>query len=103
MTEPRMKIRPIAVFDYTYSNTDSSDLNRRIRLTVTNTQGCDTSWAESIAVHPEVRAAFSVDTNQVCYPAASAFYKLFRTRGATTIIGISGRIQFNQHKSRAWF
>ena len=62
-----------AIFDYTYANTGSTDLNRMIRLTVTNVQGCDTSWTESIAVHPEVRAAFSIDTSQVCYPAATSF------------------------------
>lgn len=61
------------VFNYAYSNTGNTDLNRSIRLTVTNTQGCDTSYTELITVHPEVRAAFSVDTNQVCYPAVSSF------------------------------
>ena len=60
-------------FEYTFSNTGVADLNRNIRLTVTNAQGCDTSWAESITIHPEVRAAFDMDTSQVCYPASTTF------------------------------
>ena len=45
-------------------------MNPRIRLTVTNAEGCDTSWAETIAVHPQVRAKFNVDNQEACYPVA---------------------------------
>ena len=48
------------IFDYTYSNTgNTAPETHTIRLTVTNAQGCDTSWTENMTVHPEVRAAFT--------------------------------------------
>jgi len=61
------------VFNFTYSNTGSQDLNRKIKLTVTNEKGCDTSWIENMTVHPQVRASFTADASQVCYPAATSF------------------------------
>jgi PKD repeat protein len=64
------------VFTYTYSNTGIADLNPKIRLTVTNAQGCDTSWTETIAVHPQVRAAFNVDNEEACYPLPTSFNNL---------------------------
>ncbi|MBN2814106.1 MAG: PKD domain-containing protein, partial [Bacteroidales bacterium] len=60
-------------FTHTYSNTGITNLNPVIKLTVTNAQGCDTSWTETIAVHPQVRAAFDVDNSEVCYPKPIAF------------------------------
>ncbi len=60
-------------FTHSYSNTGTADQNPRIRLTVTNAEGCDTSWTETIAVHPEVRAGFDVDNLQVCYPMPTKF------------------------------
>ena len=60
-------------FNYTYHNPGTADLNPVIKLTVTNAQGCDTSWTEHIAVHPEVRAAFSMDKTEVCYPLPVTF------------------------------
>jgi PKD repeat protein len=63
-------------FNYTYFNQHSSVENHEIRLTVTNAQGCDTSWTEDINVYPEVRAAFNINSNEVCYPAASSFNNL---------------------------
>jgi PKD repeat protein len=65
-----------AEFTYTYSNTGATDLNPRIRLTVTNQQGCDTSWTETIAVHPEVRARFSMQNQEACYPLPTTFTNL---------------------------
>jgi PKD repeat protein len=66
------------VFNYTYSNAgaSASNLYRIIRLTVTNEQGCDTSSTESITVHPQVRADFDFDNEQVCYPQATTFTNL---------------------------
>ncbi len=64
------------VFDYTYSNTGDTDLNPVIGLTVTNAQGCDTSWTETLAVHPQVRAAFTVDQTEACYPLPTTFTNL---------------------------
>ncbi|MBN1144585.1 MAG: PKD domain-containing protein [Bacteroidales bacterium] len=63
-------------FTYTYSNTGTEDINPHIRLTVTNEQGCDTSWTETIAVHPEVRAKFNIDNQEACYPLSTNFTNL---------------------------
>lgn len=63
-------------FSYTYSNKGATDMNPRIRLTVTNAEGCDTSWTETIAVHPEVRASFSMDNQEACYPLPTNFTNL---------------------------
>lgn len=68
------KINP--VFSHTYPNTSDMDLQRTIRLVVTNAQGCDTSWAENITVHPQVRAAFTVNKDQICYPEPVTFTNL---------------------------
>lgn len=61
------------VFTHFYSNTGSVNIQRNIKLTVTNTQGCDTSWTESIVIHPQVRAAFDYDNQEVCYPSPIRF------------------------------
>ncbi|RPH73491.1 PKD domain-containing protein, partial [bacterium] len=61
------------VFSYIIPNTGDTNLNRTIRLTVTNAQHCDTSWSETITIHPQVRAAFDYNKNEVCYPAPIAF------------------------------
>jgi len=68
--------KPTAIFAYTYGNTGVNDLNPVIRLTVTNTQGCDTSWTETLAVHPEIRTNFAADTSHLCYPSGSSFTNL---------------------------
>ncbi len=60
-------------FEHTYSNKGATNLNRTINLTVTNPQGCDTSWTENIMVYPEVRAAFTVDDAEFCYPQTTVF------------------------------
>jgi PKD repeat protein len=60
-------------FFHTYSNTGATNLNRQIKLTVTNAQGCDTSWVESIMVYPQVRAAFMVDQDVMCFPHTTVF------------------------------
>jgi PKD repeat protein len=60
-------------FFHTYTNTGSANFTREIKLTVTNAQGCDTSWTEQIIVYPQVRAAFSVDDAEFCYPHTSVF------------------------------
>ncbi|MBN1414744.1 MAG: PKD domain-containing protein [Bacteroidales bacterium] len=60
-------------FFHTYSNTTASSFNRQINLTVTNAQGCDTSWVEGIIVNPEVRAAFTIDDQEICYPHTTVF------------------------------
>ncbi len=65
--------RPDSVFSFTYSNTTAAETHYDIVLTVTNVQGCDTSWTEHMTVYPEVRAVFDLDTNQVCYPQPTAF------------------------------
>jgi PKD repeat protein len=60
-------------FSYTYLNKHTAAENHEIRLTVTNTQGCDTSWTEDITTYPEVRAAFEINDSAVCFPAVSSF------------------------------
>ncbi len=60
-------------FNHTYSNKGATNLNRTINLTVTNPQGCDTSWTENIIVYPEVRAAFTMDNAEFCYPHTTQF------------------------------
>ena len=62
-------------FSYTYSNKHSAPENHTITLTVTNAQGCDTSWAEKITVNPEVRAAFTLNKSENCYPSATSVYE----------------------------
>ncbi len=63
-------------FSYTYSNTNSAAPEKHtITLTVTNAQGCDTSWAEMITVNPEVRAAFAMNKSENCYPSITLVYK----------------------------
>lgn len=66
----------IPVFHHTYSNNGENELENTIRLVVTNMQGCDTSWAESIMVHPQVTAEFSIAQDQICYPAPAEFTNL---------------------------
>jgi gliding motility-associated-like protein len=61
------------VFTFTYQNKGADDLNPVIRLTVTNEEGCDTSWTETIVVHPQVRASFSMDNATACYPLPTLF------------------------------
>lgn len=63
-------------FSHTYPNTGLTQLDYDIRLTVTNPQGCDTSWTEHMVVHPQVRAAFDTDNNQFCYPLPTSFTNL---------------------------
>ena len=65
--------KPDSRFTHTYSNTGNATFTREIMLTVTNAQGCDTSWAEEIIVYPQVRAAFSIDDAEFCYPHNSVF------------------------------
>ncbi|HLO57918.1 MAG TPA: PKD domain-containing protein [Bacteroidales bacterium] len=65
-----------AVFNHTYNNPGTTDLNPHITLTVTNAQGCDTSWTETIPVHPQAVAAFNVDNSEACYPLDSKFSNL---------------------------
>jgi PKD repeat protein len=57
-----------AVFKSTYSNTGNTDLNRVIRLTVTNAQNCESSWTEGIIVYPQVRADFDASAWSGCNP-----------------------------------
>ena len=64
---------PDPVFNHTYQNLSDSLEHHEIRLTVTNPQGCDTSWSENMQVYPEVRAAFEMDSSAVCYPAVTSF------------------------------
>jgi len=61
------------IHDYTFANTGNSSDSKTITLTVSNIQGCDTSWSENILVHPEVRADFDIDTNEYCYPHVFSF------------------------------
>jgi hypothetical protein len=79
------------VFDYTYSNAGITNLNPNIRLTVTNTQGCDTSWTESITVHPEVRAAFDLDTSPAYRLHIIGISEMARVRSAK-ILCMASRI-----------
>ncbi|HEX2394859.1 MAG TPA: PKD domain-containing protein, partial [Bacteroidales bacterium] len=62
-----------AEFNYSYPNTGNTNLNRTIKLTVTNAQGCDTSWRESIMIHSQVIAAFDYDNQEVCFPSPIRF------------------------------
>lgn len=62
-----------AIFNHFYPNIGTDNINRTIKLTVTNAQGCDTSWSESIVIHPQVRADFEYDHQEVCYPAPIRF------------------------------
>ncbi len=65
-----------ATFSHTYPNTGNSNTDQYIKLTVTNNQGCDTSWIDHLLVYPQIRAAFEIDTNQLCYPTPSEFINL---------------------------
>jgi PKD repeat protein len=64
---------PDPVFNQTYLNQSDSVEHHAIILTVTNAQGCDTSWREIMQVYPEVRAAFAMDSGATCYPGVTAF------------------------------
>ena len=65
--------RPEIQFEYAYANKNTSPENHQIRLTVTNVQGCDTSWTENMTVYPEIRAAFNMDADAICYPSLTSF------------------------------
>jgi PKD repeat protein len=60
-------------FSFTYPNKHTAPETHTITLTVTNAQGCDTSWAEKIIVNPEVRAAFELNKSENCYPSVTLF------------------------------
>ncbi len=60
-------------FSYTYTNKHAVPEKHTITLTVTNAEGCDTSWAEKITVNPEVRAAFTLNKSENCYPSSTQF------------------------------
>lgn len=62
-----------ASFNHTYPNYGTNNLNSKIRLTVTSNEGCDTSWVDSIMIHPQVRAAFTIDNPIVCHPIPTTF------------------------------
>jgi PKD repeat protein len=62
------EVKADSMFSHTYPNTGMTIMSRQIRLTVTNPQGCDTSWTEQLDIYPQVRAAFEADTNEACYP-----------------------------------
>ncbi len=67
------EVKNTPVFEYTYPNHGSVNTRSKIRLTVMNNEGCDTSWVDSIMVHPQVRAAFTIDNPLVCHPIPTTF------------------------------
>lgn len=70
------EVKDVPVFTHTYSNTGNTDKLMTIRLSVTNSQGCDTTWSEKVMVHPQVRTNFTVDNDQICYPSPVTFTNL---------------------------
>jgi PKD repeat protein len=60
-------------FNHTYPNFGTTTLEPKIRLMVTNNEGCDTSWVDSIMVHPQVRAKFAIDNPLLCHPLPATF------------------------------
>jgi PKD repeat protein len=71
-------------FEHTFTNTGTSSLNNNIKLRVTNIQGCDTSDTGSILVHPQVRADFSIDDTEPCYPHLTALTNMSNDIGVVS-------------------
>lgn len=64
---------PDSVFDYSFTNITNAPVNQPIILIVSNSHNCVDSSAGSISVFPEVRAAFTLDDYDVCYPWTTGF------------------------------
>jgi PKD repeat protein len=69
------------VFNHSYSNTTLSPQNTTIKLTVSNAQGCDTSWVQSLVVYPEVQSLFEIDDLEPCYPQPSLLHNISSYKG----------------------
>jgi PKD repeat protein len=69
------------VFNHSYSNTTLSPQNTTIKLTVTNAQGCDTSWIQSLVVYPQVQSSFEIDDLEPCYPHNSMLHNISSYKG----------------------
>ena len=65
--------RSDALFNIPYDNTTSNAFNRIIRLTVSNTEGCDSTWTDTIQVYPELRTSFDMDKYTSCQPLIASF------------------------------
>jgi gliding motility-associated-like protein len=61
-----------ADFTHTYTNTGTSTLVQKIKLTVTN-NGCSDSLTRTITTYPKVVAGFTVDTDHGCNPLTVTF------------------------------
>ena len=73
--------RSDAVFNHNISNSTLSPQNTTIKLNVTNTQGCDTSWTQSLVVYPEIHSVFSIDNSETCYPHNTVLYNTSSNKG----------------------
>ena len=69
------------VFNHSYPNTTLSPQNTTIRLTVSNAQGCDTSWTQSLVVYPEVQSLFEIDDLEPCYPQPTLLHNISSNKG----------------------
>ncbi|MBN2611254.1 MAG: PKD domain-containing protein [Bacteroidales bacterium] len=69
------------VFNHAISNTTLSPQNNTVKLTVTNLQGCDTSWTQQIVINPEITAAFEIDNTGPCYPTNTVLHNTSSFKG----------------------
>ncbi len=58
---------------HTYNNTGNNPLFRTIRLTVTNSRGCDNYFEKIITVYPVLTSAFTTSTDEGCEPLTVDF------------------------------
>ncbi|MBN2213828.1 MAG: PKD domain-containing protein [Bacteroidales bacterium] len=72
---------PAPVFYHSYSNTTLSPQNTTIKLTVTNAEGCDTSWVQSLVVYPEIQSRFDIDNSEPCYPNSTILHNTSSYKG----------------------
>jgi len=68
-------------FQHTYTNKTAASFDRTIKLKVTNAQGCDTSFTQTIRVHPPVKANFELNQYEVCSPNYSIIRNTSENRG----------------------
>jgi len=68
-------------FQHTYTNKTAASFDRTIKLIVTNAEGCDTSFVQTIKVHPAVKANFELNQYEVCSPNYSIIRNTSENRG----------------------
>ncbi|MFO7659261.1 MAG: PKD domain-containing protein [Bacteroidales bacterium] len=58
----------LSVLNHAINNSTRFPQNNTIKLTVTNLQGCDTTWTQQIVINPAITASFNIDDIAPCYP-----------------------------------